>query len=109
VCDLPSIRLDMVSASITVAAFLLMFLPVFGLEVLRRRGRIAALRMLAAIGLVSAAYCVAAGIAQLAGWTHLPAADATQRAVQYWPLGLTLVGIFWIIVYAATQWSTWGR
>ncbi|MGH6926778.1 MAG: hypothetical protein ACREEV_00570 [Dongiaceae bacterium] len=95
----------MVPTSITVAAFVLMFLPVFGLEMLRKRRRVTALRVLAAIGLASAAYCVAAGIALLAGWPHLPAADATQRAVQYWPYGLILVGSFWIIVYAVTQWS----
>jgi hypothetical protein len=111
----------MFSASVTVAAFILMFLPVFGLDFLGRRRRIATLRLVAGIGLASAAYCVAAGIVLLSGWDHpLAAADPADwqamvapghdntalaaRAIGYWPYGLSVVGGFWTVVYGATQW-----
>jgi len=111
----------MFSASVTVAAFLLMFLPVFGLEFLGRRRRIATLRLVAGIGLASAVYCAAAGIALLSGWEHsLAAADPAgwqamvahghdntalvARAIGLWPYGLLVVGGFWTVVYGATQW-----
>ncbi len=113
----------MVPASITLAAFLLMILPVFGLDLLQKRRRVAALRTLAGIGLAGAAYCVISGIAVLAdvapfqavpdaaGLRNLVAGSGDQaglavRAVQYWPYGLIVAGCFWTIVYAATQWST---
>ena len=111
----------MFSASVTIAAFILMFLPVFGLDFLERRRRIATLRLVAGIGLASAAYCVAAGIALLAGWEPLlAAADPAElqgivahghddaafaaRAIRYWAYGLTVIGGFWTIVYGTTQW-----
>lgn len=113
----------MVPASITVAAFLLMVLPVLGLDILQKRPRVAALRTLAGIGLAGAACCVVAGIAVLAGVEPFQAAPDPAdlrnlaagpddqagfvlRAVQYWPYGLIVAGGFWTIVYAATQWST---
>jgi len=58
----------MISAPIITAAVVLTFLPVFACGVLEKRGRIATLRGVAAIGIVAASYCVAAGIASLAGW-----------------------------------------
>jgi len=103
----------MVPASITVAAFLLMILPVFGLDILQRRRRVAALRTLAGIGLAGAAYCVVAGIAVLAGVAPFQAipdpADLPNlvvgdqvgfavRAIQYWPYGRIVAGCFWTIV-----------
>jgi hypothetical protein len=113
----------MVPASVTVAAFLLMVLPVFGLDLLQKRRRLAALRTLAGIGFAGAAYCMIAGIAVLAGvepfqaisvpadLPNLVAGSGDQagfavRAVQYWPYGLIVAGCFWTIVYAATQWNT---
>jgi hypothetical protein len=111
----------MFSASVTIAAFILMFLPVFGLDFLERRRRIATLRLVAGIGLASAAYCVAAGIALLARWEPLlAAADPSElraivahgrddaafaaRAIRYWAYGLTVIGGFWTVVYGITQW-----
>jgi hypothetical protein len=111
----------MFSASVTIAAFILMFLPVFGLDFLERRRRIATLRLAAGIGLASAAYCVAAGIALLAGWEPLLAAAdpmglqgiaahghhdgaLAARAIRYEAYGLMVIGGFWTIVYGATQW-----
>ena len=111
----------MFSASVTIAAFILMLLPVFGLDFLERRRRIATLRLVAGIGLASAAYCVAAGIALLAGWEPLvAAADPAElraivahghddaafavRAIRYWAYGLTVIGGFWTAVYGTTQW-----
>jgi hypothetical protein len=115
----------MLPASITVAAFLLMFLPVFGLEILQRRRRTAALRTLAGIGLAAAVFCVVSGIAVLTGGEHplvagpadlrnLVAGTRDQagfvaRAVEYWPYGLIVAGGFWTIVYAATQWTATRR
>jgi hypothetical protein len=46
----------MMSASLTVAAFILMLLPAFALDLLEKRRRIAMLRILSGIGLASAAY-----------------------------------------------------
>lgn len=111
----------MFSASVTIAAFILMFLPVLGLDFLERRHRIATLRLVAGIGLASAAYCAAAGIVLLSGWEHLfAAADPADwrgivahghgdsalaaRAIRSWPYGLMLIGGFWTIVYGAVQW-----
>jgi hypothetical protein len=115
----------MVPASVTVAAFILMFLPVFGLDVLQKRRRTAGLRTLAGIGLASAACCVVAGVATLAGGENAFVPDPSDlsnllvgardqagfaaRVVEYWPYGLIVVGGFWTIVYAATQWSAGRR
>jgi fucose permease len=90
----------MVSASLTAAAFVAMILPVFALDGLEKRGRIAALRLLAWIALVVALSCVAAGIAQHAGWGE-PIMIA-GRSAPYGPSGLIALGLFWAIVYAAT-------
>jgi hypothetical protein len=100
----------MMSASLTVAAFILMFLPAFALDFLEQRRRIAMLRILSSIGFASAAYCIASGILVLSGWHgalnavvmtygHDPAAFPA-RTVRYWPYGLILAGGFWTVVYA---------
>jgi len=93
-------RTDMVSVPLTAAAFIALILPVFVLDGLEKRGRIAALRLLAWIGLAVALSCVAAGIAQHAGWGE-PVAIA-GRVVPHWPSGLVAIGLFWAIVYATT-------
>jgi hypothetical protein len=95
--------------SISVAAFLLMVLPVFGLDILRRRTLTR--RVVAGLGLAGAASCF---VAALAGTDHvLPAAPVdlvaatgdqiAWGAAAYWSYGLILAGIFWIVVYAAAQ------
>jgi hypothetical protein len=100
----------MISASLTVAAFILMFLPVFALDFLEKRRRIAMLRILAGIGLASAAYCIASGVVVVSGWHdvlgvagmahgHDPAAFPA-RMIQYWPYGLIAIGALWVVVYA---------
>ena len=97
----------MIPASVTVAAFILMFLPVFAFEFLEQRRRTAALRLLARIGFALALYCVAAGIAMLAGWADAGAAadssEVAARAFRYWPYGLIVTGGFWAIVYGASH------
>lgn len=94
-------------ASVTAAAFILMFLPVFAFDFLEQRQRTAALRLLARIGFALALYCVAAGIAMLAGWADAGAAadssEVAARAFHYWPYGLIVAGGFWAIVYGATH------
>jgi hypothetical protein len=92
----------MISAPLTAAAFIAMILPIFALDALEKRGRIAALRLLAWIGLAVALSCVAAGIAQHAGGGE-PVA-IVGRAVPYWPSALIAIGLFWAIIYAATLW-----
>jgi len=92
----------MVSASLMAAAFVAMVLPVFALDGLEKRGRIAALRLLAWIGLAVALCCVASGIAQHAGWGE--SVVIAGRAVSYWAPGLIAIGLFWAIVYAKTLW-----
>jgi len=92
----------MFSTSVTAAAVILTFLPVFAFDVLEKQDRIATLQMLAGIGSVAALCCIAAGIAQLAGWAEPMTAAA--RAAPYWPIGLIAVGGFWTIVYGTTQW-----
>ena len=90
----------MVPVSLTTMAFIAMILPVFALDRLEKQGRIAALRLLASIGLVVAMSCVAAGIAQHGGWGEpimIPG-----RSAPYGPSGLIALGLFWAIVYAAT-------
>jgi hypothetical protein len=111
----------MFSASVTIATFILMFLPVFGLDFLERRRRIAMLRLVAGIGLANAAYCVAAGNRLAGGWEPLlAAADPAElraivahghdnaafaaRAIRYWAYGLTVIGGFWTVVYGTAQW-----
>jgi hypothetical protein len=91
--------------SLTAAAFVLMFLPIFAFGFLERRQRTAALRLLAKVGVAMALYCVAAGIAMLAGWPDpMSTADwRATRAFQYWPYGLIVAGAFWTIVYGATH------
>jgi hypothetical protein len=97
----------MVLASVTAAAFILMFLPVFAFDFLEKRQRTAALRLLARIGFALALYCVAAGIAMLAGWVDaVAAADSSEVAAgafRYWPYGLIVAGGFWALVYGATH------
>jgi hypothetical protein len=97
----------MVLASVTAAAFILMFLPIFAFDFLEKRQRTAALRLLARIGFVLSLYCVAAGIAMLAGWADaVSAADSSEvaaRAFRYWPYGLVVAGGFWTLVYGATH------
>jgi hypothetical protein len=108
----------MVLASVTTAAFILMFLPVFAFDFLEKRQRTAALRLLAWIGFALALYCVASGTAMLAGWADAGAAadpaglramlgpnddGSAARAFRYWPYGLIVAGGFWTIVYGATQ------
>lgn len=92
----------MVWASLTAVAFIAMILPVFALDGLEKRGRIAALRLLAWIGLAVALSCVAAGIAQQAGWGE-PVA-IVGRAVPYWASVLIALGLFWALIYATTLW-----
>ena len=92
----------MVSTSLAAAAFIAMILPVFALDALEKRGRTAALRLLAWLGLAIALSCVAAGIAQHAGGGE-PVA-IVGRAVPYWPSALIALGLFWALVYAATLW-----
>jgi hypothetical protein len=110
----------MVLASVTAAAFILMFLPVFAFDFLEKRQRTAALRLLARIGFALALYCVAAGIAMLAGWVDAVAAanpaglraifgpndggsEVAAHAFRYWPYGLIVAGGFWALVYGATH------
>ena len=97
----------MILASVTATAFILMFLPVFAFDFLEHRRRTAALRLLARIGCALALYCVAAGIAMLAGWADAGAvADSSEvaaRAFHYWPYGLIVTGGFWAIVYGASH------
>lgn len=97
----------MVLASVTAAAFILMFLPIFAFDFLEKRQRTAALRRLARIGLMVALYCVAAGIAMLVGWADaVSAGDSSEvaaRAFRYWPYGLVVAGGFWTLVYGATH------
>ena len=110
----------MILASVTAAAFILMFLPVFAFDFLEQRQRTAALRLLARIGFALALYCVAAGIAMLAGWADAGAAaeptglqailvpndggaEVAARAFRSWPYGLIVAGGFWAIVYGATH------
>jgi hypothetical protein len=100
----------MVLASVTTAAFILMFLPVFAFDFLEKRQRTATLRLLAGIGFALALYCVASGIAMIAGWADAmaaagpsEAAAAAASAFRYWPYGLIVAGGFWTIVYGATQ------
>lgn len=100
----------MFSGPATVAAFILMFLPVFAFDALEKRRRIATLRLLAKIGFVTALYCVAVGIALLAGWADsASAADdrstLSARTLHYWPYGLIAAGGFWTVVYGATAWK----
>lgn len=100
----------MISASLTVAAFILMFLPAFALDFLEKRRRIAMLRILAGIGLASAAYCIVSGIVALSGWHDaLGAAGMAHgqdpaaflaRTIRYWPYGLIAIGALWVVVYA---------
>ena len=90
----------MVSAPLTAAAIIAMILPIFALDGLEKRGRIAALRLLAWIGLAVALSCIAVGIALHAGWGE-PVAIA-GRVVPHWPSGLIALGLFWAIVYATT-------
>jgi hypothetical protein len=91
----------------TAAAFVLMFLPVFVFDFLEKRQRTAALRLLARIGFALALYCVASGIAMLAGWADAVAAagpsEAAASAFRYWPYGLIIAGGFWTLVYGTTQ------
>ena len=100
----------MISASLTVATVILMFLPVFAFDVIEKRRRIAMLRILAGIGLAGAAYCIASGVVALSGWHdalgaagaahgHDPAAFPA-RAIRYWPYGLIAIGALWAVVYA---------
>jgi hypothetical protein len=94
--------------SVTAAAFVLMFLPVFAYDFLEKRQRIAVLRLLARIGFALALYCVAAGIAALAGWTDAMAAtddrsEVVARAFRYWPYGLVVAGGFWTLIYGASR------
>jgi hypothetical protein len=102
----------MMSASLTAAAFILMFLPAFALDFLERRRRIAMLRILSGIGLASAAYCITSGILALSGWHgafnaavmthgHDPAA-LPARTIRYWPYGLIAIGALWVVVYAGS-------
>jgi DNA-binding IclR family transcriptional regulator len=97
----------MVLATVTAAAFVLMFLPAFAFDFLEKRQRTAALRLLARIGIALALYCVASGIAMLAGWADAVAAagpsEVAARAFRYWPYGLIVAGGFWTLVYGATQ------
>ena len=97
----------MILASVTAAAFILMFLPVFAFDFLEQRRRTAALRTLTWIGLALALCCVASGVAMLAGLADGgAAADASEvaaRAFRYWPYGLIVAGGFWVIVYGATH------
>jgi hypothetical protein len=92
---------------ITAAAFVLMFLPIFAFDFLEKRRRTTTLRLLAGIGFALALYCVASGIAMLAGWADAMAAagpsEAAASAFRYWPYGLIVAGGFWTIVYGATQ------
>jgi len=90
------------SASLTAVAFIALILPVFALGTLEKRGRIAALRLLAWIGLAVALSCVGAGIAEHAGWGQ-PAA-IVGRAAPSWPSALIALGLFWALVYATTLW-----
>ena len=92
----------MILAPLTAAAFIAMILPVFALDALEKRGRTVAQRLLAWIGLAVALSCVAAGIAQHAGWGE-PVA-IVGRAAPYWPSALIALGLFWAIVYATTLW-----
>ena len=111
----------MFSTLVTTAAFILMFLPIFGLDFLERRRRIAMVQLVAGIGLASAVYCVVAGIVLLSGWDHLLTAvgpaelwrivahshyDNTfaARTIWYWPYGLIVVGGFWAVVYGTMEW-----
>lgn len=102
---------DMMSASLAIVAFVLMFLPVFALDFLEKRRRTAMLRVVAGIGLASAAYCIASGIAALSGWHdalgaagmahgHDPA-TLPARAIRHWPYGAIAIGALWMVVYAA--------
>jgi hypothetical protein len=91
----------MISAPVTAAAVLLMFLPVFAFDVLEKRGRIATLRWLAGVGFSVALYCIAAGIALLAGRGESTIVWA--RAGSYWPVGLIAAGGLWAVVYAMTM------
>jgi Na+/proline symporter len=110
----------MILASVTAAAFILMFLPVFAFDFLEQRQRTAALRLLARIGFTLALCCVAAGVAMLAGWADAGAAtdparlraifgrddgsaEVAARAFRYWPYGLIVAGGFWAIVYGTTH------
>ena len=95
----------MIQNSVTAAAFILMLLPVFAFDFLEKRRRTTALRLLTRIGLALALYCVAAGIAMLAGWADaVAAADRSAVAAgafRYRPYGLIAAGGFWTLVYGA--------
>jgi hypothetical protein len=97
----------MVLATVTAAAFVLMFLPIFAFDFLEKRQRTTTLRLLARIGFALAVYCVASGIAMLAGWTDAVAAtdpsEVAARAFRYWPYGLVVAGGFWTLVYGVTH------
>ena len=97
----------MVLGPATAAAFVLMFLPIFAFDFLEKRQRTTTLRLLAGIGFALALYCVASGIAMLAGWADGVAdtgpSEAVASAFRYWPYGLVVAGGFWTLVYGATQ------
>jgi hypothetical protein len=98
----PSSEAGMVSASLLAVAVIAMILPVFALDALEKRGWTAASRLLTWISLAIALSCVAAGIAQHAGWGESIA--IAGRAMPYGPSGLIALGLFWAFVYAATLW-----
>jgi len=97
----------MVLGPATAAAFVLMFLPIFAFDFLEKRQRTTTLRLLAGIGFALALYCVASGIAMLAGWADAGAAadssEVAAHAFRYWPYGLIVAGGFWAIVYGASH------